>query len=132
MKQLCLTISGFTCMLLCLLAGHGCKDMATCGVNYGKVELIREGMDFMSVVRKIGKPQLIIPGEGLRINWKELVYPRGSVFLYRMRVQKVIRRTYDKVKPKQDDDMLTPYRERNIFEDNTGHKNSNRKERPRW
>jgi len=106
-------------MALSLAAGMGCDDLALSRYshNYGKVELVKVGMSQHEVVRKIGEPERVIRGEGLRINWLEMVYPGGSVFLYRMEVQKVITRSPITPMPEEKKwDDLKPFKDRNIFE----------------
>ena len=107
-------------LALAFCAATGCPDLSKYNTNYGKVHLVKPGMSYADILNKIGKPLRVIRGKGLRINWQELVYERGSIFLYRLRVQKVIERAEGAPLPEEDpEDMLKPWEERNIFEEET-------------
>ncbi len=101
----------------------GCMDLSRFSHNYGRVDLIKPGMSVTEVINKIGQPKKVIRGEGLQINWREMVYPKGSVFLYRLQVQKVLERSELTSVPDEDDPMMAaPYRSENIFEEDApGH-----------
>jgi len=107
-------------LLAILAAGAlalGCPDITRMGKNYGHVELIKEGMHYEQVLSKIGEPEQVIRGKGLRINWQELVYPGGSVFLYRLRVQKVLPRSMLKTVPEDEEKPLgIPFKDPDIFQ----------------
>jgi len=94
------------CFACAALAVAGCNaDADTWKPHYGDVTAVREGMDTAEVTNLIGKPDYVIAGEGLRINYEEWVYKTGSVFFNRLRVMKAISRsktTPPPPKPKDD------------------------------
>ena len=53
----------------------------------------RSGWTANDVLTKIGKPLYVIERRGVRTGWVEMVYPTGSIFVYRLEVKYVLSRS---------------------------------------
>jgi hypothetical protein len=89
----------FFCLLV-FCAFAGCQ-MDSFNPNKGKVDKVQKDWTLAKVIKTIGDPEYVILGKGIKTGSEELVYPTGSVFLYRLIVVEVLERDEDDPKPEQ-------------------------------